>query len=251
MHFSLRFVERQWRLDDLGSTDGTWINGVRAPRAVLQHADRIRAGGCVFAVQLGGQTLPSTESTRDTATARPAATAPSQPASAATNAGDSVGLPIGQGFVSTPVGDLARRAQLGEEAAALAGADDKPGKYLTVLLEQGLLLDAIRFLGQALPRRDLVQWAAHCVRAAEEGTLSAGDGNALQLAEAWAENPGEDVRAPRTPPPSRRNSPRRPRGSPWRRSGVTGAWHRPTRHPCWPIRPTPAKLRPEAFCCQP
>lgn len=194
VHFSVQFIDRQWRLDDLGSTGGTWINGVRVPKAVLQHADQIRAGGSVFVAQLGGQTMPAIDSARDTSTARQTATVLSEPVPTVADAGDSSGLPIGQGFVSAPVVDLARRAQVGDDAVALANSEDEPGKYLTVLQEQGLLLDAIRFLGQALPRRDLVQWAVRCVRAAEEGTLSAGDDTALQLAEAWAKSPSEDLR---------------------------------------------------------
>lgn len=41
-------------LHDLGSTNGTWLNGARTERAVLQHGDRLKVGGTVFTVSLFG-----------------------------------------------------------------------------------------------------------------------------------------------------------------------------------------------------
>ncbi len=41
-------------LHDLGATNGTFVNGARADRAVLQHGDRVKVGGTVFTVSLFG-----------------------------------------------------------------------------------------------------------------------------------------------------------------------------------------------------
>ena len=41
-------------LHDLGATNGTWLNGARTERAVLQHGDRLKVGGTVFTVSLFG-----------------------------------------------------------------------------------------------------------------------------------------------------------------------------------------------------
>jgi hypothetical protein len=41
-------------LHDLGATNGTWVNGVKTERAVLQHGDRMKVGGTVFTVSLFG-----------------------------------------------------------------------------------------------------------------------------------------------------------------------------------------------------
>lgn len=41
-------------LHDLGATNGTWVNGTRSERAVLQHGDRLRVGETVFTVSLFG-----------------------------------------------------------------------------------------------------------------------------------------------------------------------------------------------------
>jgi hypothetical protein len=41
-------------LHDLGATNGTFVNGARTERAVLQHGDRIKVGETVFTVSLFG-----------------------------------------------------------------------------------------------------------------------------------------------------------------------------------------------------
>ncbi len=41
-------------LHDLGATNGTWVNGARTARAVLQHGDRLKVGETVFTVSLFG-----------------------------------------------------------------------------------------------------------------------------------------------------------------------------------------------------
>ena len=41
-------------LHDLGATNGTWLNGARTERAVLQHGDRLKVGETVFMVSLFG-----------------------------------------------------------------------------------------------------------------------------------------------------------------------------------------------------
>lgn len=41
-------------LHDLGATNGTFVNGVRTERAVLQHGDRLKVGETIFTVGLFG-----------------------------------------------------------------------------------------------------------------------------------------------------------------------------------------------------
>ncbi|MBI4569173.1 MAG: SpoIIE family protein phosphatase [Planctomycetes bacterium] len=47
-HFSIRPTEDDYLLADLGSSNGTWVNGERVRRRVLAHGDRISAGDSVF-----------------------------------------------------------------------------------------------------------------------------------------------------------------------------------------------------------
>ena len=41
-------------MHDLGSTNGTWVNGIRTERAILQHGDKLKIGESVFLVSLFG-----------------------------------------------------------------------------------------------------------------------------------------------------------------------------------------------------
>jgi pSer/pThr/pTyr-binding forkhead associated (FHA) protein len=197
MHFAVRCIDRRWQIEDLHSKGGTWVNGQRVSQTFLAHADQVRAGRSVFVVQLGGQPVSRTESGRETAresatlrTTNVASVQDTLPPAAAPSAS----LTLGTGFATVPIAELARRAQVGEQAAALAADDLAPDAVVATLQQHDLPLDAIRFLAQALPPRDRVRWAARCVRAASGDALEPGDAEALCLADAWVDNPAEDVR---------------------------------------------------------
>lgn len=52
-HARVVFENGQWRITDLDSLNGVWINGERMLDAVLYDADRIRIGSCVLTVEQG------------------------------------------------------------------------------------------------------------------------------------------------------------------------------------------------------
>lgn len=195
MHFALRCLDRRWQIEDLHSTSGTWVNGARVSQAFLAHADQVRAGRSLFVVQLGSQPVPPSASVRETAresaTLRRTSAAPVHdtlpPAPPAH-------LTLGAGFATEAVGELARRAQIGEQAVDMVAADMTPDAVVAALEQHQLPLDAIRFLAQALPPRDRVRWAARCVRAASGDALAPGDAAALRVADAWVDDPTEEAR---------------------------------------------------------
>src|SRR5262245_1812444 len=51
-HFAITCDGEQSRLRDRGSTNGTFLNGVRVSEATLKDGDRIEAGQSVFMVKL-------------------------------------------------------------------------------------------------------------------------------------------------------------------------------------------------------
>ena len=90
---------------------------------------------------------------------------------------------------------VAPLAQLDAPALALLNADGEaapmdPPKFCERLVERKLLVDAIRFLAQALPPREAVFWALQCVR--ETGAQEPDDGQMLALAERWVKSPSDD-----------------------------------------------------------
>ena len=51
-HCRCLFAEGLWKVLDLGSLNGTFVNDRRVPEAVLAHGDTLRVGSLTFAVDL-------------------------------------------------------------------------------------------------------------------------------------------------------------------------------------------------------
>jgi hypothetical protein len=51
-HFAVVWEHDQCHVQDLGSTNGTFVNGVRVAAAVIREGDRIDAGTCTFVVRM-------------------------------------------------------------------------------------------------------------------------------------------------------------------------------------------------------
>ena len=47
-HAELRLVEGRWMLRDLGSSNGTWVNGRRVMEAEVAPGDELQLGGCAL-----------------------------------------------------------------------------------------------------------------------------------------------------------------------------------------------------------
>jgi pSer/pThr/pTyr-binding forkhead associated (FHA) protein len=52
-HCRVVFAKGQWRLVDLNSLNGVWVNGERMLDVVLYDGDRVRIGSCVLTVERG------------------------------------------------------------------------------------------------------------------------------------------------------------------------------------------------------
>jgi hypothetical protein len=57
-HARISFEGDDLVVEDLGSTNGTWLNGTRITRAVVSEGDRILVGGCLMRVVQRGQAGP-------------------------------------------------------------------------------------------------------------------------------------------------------------------------------------------------
>ncbi|MCA9242471.1 MAG: FHA domain-containing protein [Phycisphaerales bacterium] len=62
-HAEMREMDGAWTLDDLGSANGTWVNGVRVTKSVrLKHGDQIRVGSTLL-VYAGDETIEQVSGT--------------------------------------------------------------------------------------------------------------------------------------------------------------------------------------------
>ena len=52
MHFRLHCRDAEWWLEDLGSRNGTYVNGVPVRQTVVHHHDRIAVGDTAFRVSI-------------------------------------------------------------------------------------------------------------------------------------------------------------------------------------------------------
>jgi hypothetical protein len=90
--------------------------------------------------------------------------------------------------------DVCVKLQLDEAAQKLLTPALTPAEFLDALMAKELWIDAVRFLGMALPKREGVWWALQCAKTAPAPTPQAGA--ALQLAEKWVLATTEDHRQP-------------------------------------------------------
>ena len=89
---------------------------------------------------------------------------------------------------------VAENAELEDEARKLLADQQTPRQFVEVLVQKGLLADACRFLGQALPKREAVWWALQCVRQTGGANSTPSAAKCLQAAETWVLSPREDSR---------------------------------------------------------
>lgn len=89
---------------------------------------------------------------------------------------------------------IARAAEVGEQAAALARPETHPGDYVAQLMEKKLYPDAVRFLAHSLPKREAVWWAWMCARRAAGDQAPPAIQAALEATEKWIAQPNEERR---------------------------------------------------------
>lgn len=87
-----------------------------------------------------------------------------------------------------------QRYELADEVVDGLRTDLTPTEFLDQLCEHELWSEVIKFLAQALPKREVIAWALQCVRSNSDGTASPKAAAAIQATEVWLANPNEDHR---------------------------------------------------------
>lgn len=90
--------------------------------------------------------------------------------------------------------EVCEKSVLSNDAIELLAEDMAPERFLEALIEAELLPDAIKFLAQALPKREAVAWARDCSREAIAAALSELDELCLDAVDRWLAEPSDENR---------------------------------------------------------
>lgn len=89
--------------------------------------------------------------------------------------------------------EVCEHCQLGDEARALLRPDASVPQFLDALITAGHLLDAVKFLAQALPKPQAIAWACQCLRQLQALSTPAQE-QALAACDAWLKQPDDERR---------------------------------------------------------
>jgi hypothetical protein len=90
--------------------------------------------------------------------------------------------------------EVCRKGYIGEVATVSLSDSTSPREYLSALMAQGELAEAVKFLAHALPKREALYWGCICVRESLAPDTPAGAVHALEAAEGWVREPNEEHR---------------------------------------------------------
>ena len=86
-----------------------------------------------------------------------------------------------------PVTDLIERAQLSDEAKLKLRPDATPSAFMRELVSEGLFIDGVKFLAQAIGPARAVAWALACLK----DLRAENNGAALATFDAWVADPSD------------------------------------------------------------
>lgn len=184
-------------LRDLESTNGSFLNGRPVTGEIdVQHGDKIEAGGSVFMVAV----LSDEEAALPAAA--PTIRASHAPApvldTAAMSASDASTLDLPEtdddGFLAFDAKTICTEFKIEfEEFEESPPPNTSPAEFVSSLRDQGFLVDALRFMSAALPKRKAVWWTCRSVRDGAAGEFPAEDTAALEAAENWVIAPSDET----------------------------------------------------------
>jgi|GEM_PF-1357308 len=90
--------------------------------------------------------------------------------------------------------EICQRYEPDEEALSCLQDGVTAVEFLESLAERGLWSEAVKFLAQALPKRDAIAWASQCVRHESKADSPPTSLAALDAVDTWLSNPSEDHR---------------------------------------------------------
>jgi hypothetical protein len=87
--------------------------------------------------------------------------------------------------------DVCRQFELSDPARALLGERQSPGAFFSLLVQERLYPDALRFAAHYLPKREAVWWGCLCAWQVYRPEPPAKEGAALEAVVGWVREPTE------------------------------------------------------------
>lgn len=189
-HFELLCDGAACVVRDLNSRSGTFVNGRKiAGDEPARDQDELKAGLSRFLLKIDatpsiGEAIASPAGS----TLASVSTPPPPDRESSSLNGYRGRLPLRQEPVEATLGRARLEADVSRRISAAAGVDES----IAVLIDAGLIAEAIRLLAAAMLPHCAVRWACRCIR--RDGVMSDLDGHALAAAERWAASPTEENR---------------------------------------------------------
>jgi pSer/pThr/pTyr-binding forkhead associated (FHA) protein len=208
-----------FHLEDLNSTNGTFVNGAQITRRLLRDGDSVRCGDTELqaAIDMGAADPPAGSIVSPVAvpprSATPAPVAPTReitppehqhhnhahphiqappPASAVPFNPEDLGPEVG--YISQSAMSIFERFNLKDVIESPPTEAESVEEYLERLTKIEKLVDAMKFLAYALPRRSAVWWGRECAIAGVDGHTAPGDAEVLEAATVWVKEPSDATR---------------------------------------------------------
>jgi hypothetical protein len=186
IHFAVQCQLQGARVRKLAADKPLSVNAKEVTEVELAAGDTILAGQTLFIVAFDGQAAPAAGAASMATITGASFVATGAAAAAAAKKEAASTEPTAQ--------EIAEHLQLAEEHKAVAAKVKTGPDLVAALAAQGAFAKAVRVQAHLLPKRHAVWWGVHCVSAACADTLSPGDCDAKDAAEAWVKDPGERER---------------------------------------------------------
>ncbi len=205
-HLSIELKNDQCLICDLGSTNGTTVNGENIQAAAVTGGDVFRCGTTEFSVDVAGQNEPQTsrtpvvgavQQTRESGPSMGAAR-PSTAAAAVGIAGPAAGshalvlspdIAPDRGYCGRTADEILRRFRLRQSIPLTPEEGESPETFIVRLQALPAGTAELEFLAFALPKRCAVWWLIQCVRMLPD--LTEEETAVLQCGERWVFKPSD------------------------------------------------------------
>lgn len=196
-HLKIRSAGGQFEIEDLGSTNGTFLKTEQVTKVILEFGEVFRCGGTDFVfVPKSEQSAHSTMADSGSVAAAPpeAAPAAAQPPEKSTPPASAEETPQAvadaPGFCEETALAVMNRFELAKEIPFAPEEGESPADFVTKLANSDEPNHCLLFMSYALEKRSAVWWLTRCVQEVES-ILDDNDREMLSLAEQWVAAPSD------------------------------------------------------------